>query len=173
MKTVVSLLLLTLLTGSAFTQNPPEFREKVQNLKKKKLIEELDLSKEKSDAFINLYDEFAQKERSLHQERREIFKKLVHMSALGRDIPGEQVVSTIQALNQVERKIQEHHEQVLKEFRAILEPSQIAKMIVFEQNFQNKMRNIVIDVRGRRNKMKKFIFEGEPPEIMDLDEDPY
>lgn len=143
-------------------QEEGDFREKVDDLRKKKLLEELNLSKDKSEAFLTIYDAFIEKERSLHREKRDVFKKLVHMSALGEEIPDNSIMKTLDQVNEIDMKIVSNHVSFIKDMEKKLAPAQIARVIVFEQNFQMKMRDKVFEFRSKKPKMKRFYIPSPP-----------
>ena len=153
--------------GTAAAQEEGDFREKIDDLRKKKILEELNLPKEKSEAFLKIYDSFMDKERSLHREKRGAFKKLVHMSALGDEMPDKNIMKTLDLVNEIDMKIVSNHVAFVKDMEKTLNPSEIARVIVFEQNFQMKMREKVFDIRTKKQKMKRFMIE--PPPFIEED----
>lgn len=139
-----------------------DFREKIDDLRKKKLLEELDLPGDKTEVFLKIYDSYMDKERSLHREKRGAFKKLVHMSALGDEMPDKSIMKTLDLVNEIDMKIVSNHVAFVKDMEKTLNPAEIARVIVFEQNFQMKMREKVFDIRNKKQKMKKFMIEPPP-----------
>ncbi len=157
----VSLILAALGFQPLMAQEEPDFRGKIDELRKKKLLEELNLSKEKNEAFLKVYDTFIEQERSLHREKRDAFKKLVHMSALGEEIPDKNILKALDLINEVDMRIVTNHVNFVKDMGKSLTPAEIARVIVFEQNFQMKMREKVIDIR-KKPKMKRYMVEPPP-----------
>lgn len=146
------LLLLWAVLRPCMAQEDVDFREKIDDLRKKKLLEDLNLSSDKSAVFTRIYDDFVKKERNLRMEKRDAFKKLVHMSALGDDMPDKNIMKTIDQVNDIDMKIVANHVAFVKELEKTLTPAQIARVVVFEQNFQTKMREKVFDMRYKKNK---------------------
>lgn len=146
-------------------QDEGNFREKIDDLRKKKLLEDLNLSKEKSEAFLKIYDAFIDQERNLHRDKRDVFKKLVHISALGDEIPDNSIMKTIDRVNEIDMKIVANHVTFVKEMEKKLNAAEIARVVVFEQNFQMKMREKVFDIRSKKN--KRYLLP--PPPFMEED----
>lgn len=161
---IIYIFILLLFAGfrSATAQGDGEFREKIDDLRKKKLLEELDLPGDKTEAFMKIYDSYMDKERNLHREKRGAFKKLVHMSALGEEMPDKSIMKTLDLVNEIDMKIVSNHVAFVKDMEKTLNPAEIARVIVFEQNFQMKMREKVFDIRNKKQKMKKFMIEPPP-----------
>ncbi len=162
------LVFLFLETSGAWTQSDSGFVDKIQTMKKKKLIEKLNLSKEKMDAFLNIYDDYVSEERQFNKEKQVLFQKLVHMSALGDAVSDDKITETIDQLDQIERKILSHRQATLNQMKGSLTAPQRARFIVFEQNFQFRLRQMWFDIQYRKNKMKKFML---PPPFGDEDRD--
>ena len=170
MKKILLYLCILIVTAGArpaFAQDEPDFRGKIEDLKKKKLLEDLNLSQDRRDAFLRTYDAYMDKERNLHRDKREAFKKLVHMSALGEDIPDKSVMKTLDLINEIDTKIVANHVAFVKDMEKNLSPSQIARVVVFEQNFQMKMREKVFDIRMKKPKGKRLLIE--PPVFFEED----
>lgn len=162
------LFFLFLEASGARAQTDSSFVDKIQTMKKKKLIEKLNLSKEKTDAFIKIYDDYVSEERRFNKEKQALFQKLVHMSALGDAVSDDKITETIDQLDQIEHKILSHREATLDQMKGSLTAPQRARFIVFEQNFQFRLRQMWFDIQHRKNKMKKFM---PPPPLEDEDLD--
>ncbi|MBL7994049.1 hypothetical protein JNM05_01640 [bacterium] len=147
---------------ASVAQEEGSFREKVDDIRKKKLLEDLNLSYEKSEVFIKIYDAFMEQERNLHREKRDVFKRLVHMSALGDEMPGNSIMKTLDQVNEIDMKILSNHASFIKDMEKKLTPAQIARVVVFEQNFQMKMREKVFEFRTKKHKMKQFYVPSQP-----------
>jgi hypothetical protein len=146
-----------ILASKIWAQPDSNFIEKIQQMKKKKLLEKLELPKEKTEAFLAVYDRYSDDERQLMRDKQALFRRLVHMTALGGDVADEKINQTIDQINELERKIIGRHEAVLEQLRGTLTASQTARFIVFEQNFQFRLRQMWNDVQRRKNRMKKFL----------------
>jgi hypothetical protein len=149
-----------------WTQPDSNFITKITVMKKKKLIESLDLSKEKTEAFVKIYDEYTGEQWRLNKEKKALFQRLVHITALGNDVADEKITQTIDDLDAVEHKILAQRQSALDKMKGILTTPQVARFIVFEQNFQFKLRQMWFDVQYRKSKMRKFM---PPREDEDMD----
>lgn len=149
-------LLLLVTIQMSMAQDEGNFREKIDDLRKKKLLEDLNLPSAKSETFIKIYDAYMDQERNLHREKRDAFRKLVHMSALGDEMPDNTVMKTLDQVNDIDMKIVSNHVAFIKDMEMNLTPAQIARVVVFEQNFQMRMREKVFEFRNKKQKMKRF-----------------
>lgn len=139
-----------------YSQDTQDIIEKIQAIKKKKLIEKLNLSKDKSDEFLKIYDSYMAKDMSLNKEKRTVFKKLTHMSALGDDISSDKILNTVDELNNLDRAIQKNYEDNLGLLKESLTPSQLARFIVFENRFQYKLRDLLMDIRRKKGRIQHY-----------------
>ncbi|MBX7151059.1 hypothetical protein K1X84_05425 [bacterium] len=159
MKINTNLILLAffyVISTTAYSQETQEIIDKIQAIKKKKLIEKLNLSKDKSDEFLKIYDSYMSKDMSLNKEKRSVFKKLSHMSALGDDISSDKILNTVDELNNLDRAIQKNYEDNLGQLKESLTPAQLARFIVFENRFQYKLRDLLIDIRRKKGRIQQY-----------------
>ena len=84
------------------------------------------------------------------------------MSALGDEMPDQNIMKALDLVNEIDMKIVSNHIAFVKDMEKTLNPAEIARVIVFEQNFQMKMREKVFDIRNKKQKMKKFMIEPPP-----------
>lgn len=148
--------------GLQAQQEDKPFQNKIVELRKERLAEELNLSKEKESAIMKMYGEFVERERDLMQQRGELFKRLVHMSALAEDVSEDKVLKAIDELQEAERKIQNHHDGVVAAMKKELKPWQLGRFILFEERFHQKMRQMMMDMKGGKSKKWKR-FDAPPP----------
>lgn len=148
--------------GIQAQQEDKPFQDKIVELRKERLAEELSLSKEKESAIMKLYDEYVERERDLMQQRGELFKRLVHMSALADDVSEDKILKAIDELKEAERKIQIHHDGVVAAMKKELKPWQLGRFILFEERFHQKMRQMMMDMKGGKGKKWKR-FDAPPP----------
>lgn len=147
---------LSALSTAICAQESQDIIEKIQAIKKKKLIEKLNLSKDKSDEFLKTYDDYMSKDMSLNKEKREVFKKLTHMAALGDDISNDKILSTVEELNNLDQAIQKNYEDNLGRLKESLTPAQLARFIVFENRFQYKLRDLLMDIRRKKGRIQQY-----------------
>lgn len=151
----------------ATAQDDRPFRDRIVELRKERLAEELNLAKDKEAAVMAMYDEYMIKERELMQRRGELFKRLTHMSALADEVSEDKILKAIIDLQDAERKIREHHDQLAEKMKKELKPWQLGRMILFEEKFHQKMRQLMFDVKGKGKKWKRFDI---PPPHEGIDE---
>ena len=164
--TIVGAALILGTYGSSLrAQEDAEFKERIIEIKKKKLLESLALSKDKENLFLKVYDEYFDKRRDLNRERKAVMKRIAHMSQLqADDIQGDKVTKAIEELGYVERKIVDQRQRTVEQLRGTLTEPELARFVIFEQNFPIRMREMIFDIRARKHKdkdMRMFIPPGE------------
>ncbi len=162
MKYLMTFFLTTISLQTLFSQED-NFREKVAEVKRKKLIQTLELSKEKQADFFKVYDDYRDRRRELQKERRELMNKLSHMAAISDEISVDKITSVISEVNALDKSIIAEREKVIASVKPILTSGQLAKFVLFEQNFAYKLREMIFDI-----KMDKH---GPPPRFFMNDED--
>lgn len=169
----IPLILIAVLSGLLFAQERRDMPRKIRELKKLKLIEELQLNEKQKEPFQKMYDSYLEERQELNHARKKIFKRLMLMSELGSDVPDEKIKSAIQELEITERKINEQQGKVLKEIESVLTISQVARFIVFEEHFEHRMKELMFRFRGKDDRKgppfdfpggMPFMEEGEKPE---------
>ncbi len=163
MKYLLWISLLSVLTQSLVAQDG-NFRDKVADIKRKKLIETLDLSKDKQPAFFKTYDGYRDRRRALQKERKELMDRLSHMAAIADEVSSDKIAATIGEINALDKRIIEEREKVLAEVKPLLTHGQLAKFVLFEQNFSYKLREMIFDVRKEKMKHKLFLDDEDWPD---------
>ncbi len=142
-------------------QEPPrgeqQFRnpgERLEQFKKLRLIEVLNLNEEGSVRFFARYNKFQEDQRQIQQERMQVVKelgKLVHDGAKEQDY--QPLFDKVFATDQ---KLLEAKSRFFNDLKDVLTTEQMAKYIVFEQNFARDVREIMQELQRERmwNRMR-------------------
>ncbi len=154
---------IALISGSSFAQGRRDMPKKVRELKKLKLIEELQLNEKQKEPFQALYDSYLEERHELNYARKKIFKRLMLMTELGSDVPDDKIKSAIQELENTERKITEQQTKILKDMQSVLTVSQIARFIVFEEHFEHRMKELMFKFRWQDDRKGRLDFPGGMP----------
>ena len=133
---------------------PPDDRkpalERLEHLKKVKLIEALDLKEDQAIKFFTREKEFRQAERKLILDRvrlAEDLELLVKTDAKELDI-----LKKIGEMNDAEKKILHTRWDFIENVKEILTPKQLGQLVIFEQKFQQEIRRILGDIQRERRR---------------------
>lgn len=128
----------------------PQMRpmERVQQLKKLRLMEELRLGEEESVRFFTRYNKFEDELRDLEIERNKIIDNIE--AALRRGEKGEAFEKDFDRFLTLGQKVAEARVRFYNEVRKLLRPEQVAKLIVFERNFNRDLREMIQEARRQR-----------------------
>ena len=156
---ITPVLLVVVLAGlspPAFSQrrmegrNPPERMERLQQFKKLRLMEVLNLNEEESVRFFARYNKFEEQLRDLDQERNVIVDDLEKLVKQGDQ--GEAFQKDFDELLALGQKVADARIAFYNEVRGLLSPQQVAKFLVFERNFNRDLRDIIQDVQRERRR---------------------
>ncbi|KAA0211740.1 MAG: hypothetical protein OZ913_04310 [Ignavibacteriaceae bacterium] len=137
------LFFISLLPAIVFAQreNHYDFRERVEKIRKEKMMEELNITEEKADQIINTGKKHRQKLRELSKRRDEIEKKMLT------EIESDRLSNTIDEFLNIQSEITVNQENFLREIRALVTDKQFAKLIDFQHRFEENLRK---EIRKRR-----------------------
>lgn len=142
--TLLSLLLLSLFSVLSFAQEPDSdspARQRVEELRRMKMITALDLNEEQAVRLVTREKDFRNQERELQQQRRKLIGQLREASiGTGSDAEIEKLIAQIQTLSEdiVKRRFE-----YLTSLKDILSVKQMGKLVVFEEHFANELRRML------------------------------
>jgi hypothetical protein len=122
--------------------------ERVEQLRKMRLIEDLEMKEEQSVRFIARMNEFEKRRKDLQQQKSEALDRLEQLlqnKADAREL--EKAFAEIAGFN---ARMGEEHEKFFDGMAAILTIEQRAKMLLFERKFDRELREAIRDVQRRR-----------------------
>ncbi|MEF9425891.1 MAG: hypothetical protein L0956_01460 [Candidatus Mariimomonas ferrooxydans] len=183
MSGIFLLLSLTFFTGQVFSgppgvfDNPPSkeqmerTRKRVETLKMWKLTKILDLDEQKASKFFPVLNEYDKKRLTVAREMRKNMKKL---RASADTANPDELRNIIRRVEDNHRRLQGIDNEEMKRLRDILTARDLAKFIIFKQDFDREMKKIIATVRKRR--IRKYRGGGEsqgykrsaPSDISDL-----
>lgn len=127
-------------------------REKIDQLEKIKLIEELNMSDEVSGKFFSKRREFREKGRRLNSKIDSLCQVVREKTSLeDSKIPDAEWGKLIDEFVLAERKIQNNKAEFMNSIQRILSPMQVAKFLAFERRFREEVQGILL--RGRKMPM--------------------
>jgi hypothetical protein len=152
-KISVTVIFLILFSRSAvFSQNPqnmpPKAIERINSLKKVKLLEVLELKEDEADKFLVKYNGY---EKDIQDKMKALEDKTIdlHQALNSKSKDLEKITNDYIALksdldNAVNKK--------LSDLKNYLTPEQYAKYLLFERNFQEELRKSVMRQMNQRRK---------------------
>ncbi|MEO0122578.1 MAG: Spy/CpxP family protein refolding chaperone [candidate division WOR-3 bacterium] len=132
--------------GKSEEKDPREIIEKVRVYK---LTEELDLSEEQITKLFPRLKEMRKNEQEFHKQRMEIIQKLKEL--LDEKAKEQEIVKTLNRLQELQKKRFESQLKELEEIKQILTPEQQAKFIIFQEEFEKEIRDLIREIRWRRH----------------------
>lgn len=123
--------------------------KRIEQLKHEKITAALALDADAAAKFFEIYRPAEKEIQVLVRQRNEELQKLALASKSGEaDAEAEQYMATIKSLNE---RIAAREERVDGELKSILSPSQRAKLLVFEHEFNQRIRQEVAKRQLARN----------------------
>jgi Spy/CpxP family protein refolding chaperone len=144
---ITSLLLLFsafLATPALRAQDEPppegEGRKRVEDFRRMKLIETLDLKEEQAIRYFTREKDFRESEHGLQQQRQQIIEKL---RGLVKDGSDADVQKEMQSLVQVGKDMVQKRVDYFNGLKDILSTKQMAKLLIFEDTFAKELRSVL------------------------------
>ncbi len=123
---------------------PP--RERMEQFRKMKLLEYLNLDEETSARFITRYNKHQDEMHELFKQRAEAIDALGEAVKDSREKEYQKCINDVLA---VDKKIFDARMQFLDGLGDILTKKQQAKVIVFERDFNRDVREMILDSKGK------------------------
>jgi Spy/CpxP family protein refolding chaperone len=165
---LAGLILILLPAGGVFAQGHPpsmedrsdrredreKIRENIETLRMWKLLEALDLTSEQSDKFLPVLKDFQKSRRSFEDQRRDLLRQL---ETTLQSAPDEKKLKEILAdLERNKEQFQMELDKYMDRSKAILNVEQQAKLALFEDQFERRMRETIEQIRGGHSQRKEF-----------------
>ena len=120
-------------------------RKRIEEFKKLKLIEALDLEEELAVRFYAKYNKHEKEQQAVHREMKETVDRIEKM--LQENAGEAEFEKAFAGLQELERKLDGERQRFLGELREILTVQEVGRLIVFERNFAKRIQEIM---QGRR-----------------------
>ena len=133
-----------------FGHNPG--MEKIEQLEKIKLIETLKMDEETTLRFFARRSEMMIKTDSLMKTGEEIINKMAMLVDDKTKDHTKELKTLINKFDEVQKSVQKLRSDFVKSLDDILTTEQIAKMIIFDRNFKDELRRVLI--RGKKPKFR-------------------
>ncbi len=140
---VFFLILVALSHGQESDSRDP--REIIEKVRIYRLTKELDLSTEQAIEFFPKLNELQKIDNEFREQRREI---LVHLKELlGTGAPDNEITESLGAYERILRDRVECEINKMREIRTMLTPSQQAKYLIFQDEFEREIREMIKEVK--------------------------
>jgi len=137
----------------------PEPRKWIERIRIVTLIDELDLNEEQIAKFLPKFKDHQRLEQEFFKKRTMKFNELREMLQ-NEKISEDKIKVRIDEFEKMRTDFQKNQEALRKEMEAMLTTRQKAKLLVFQADFERKIREIIEKVRKQRPLQKRL----EPPE---------
>jgi len=140
---VLTLIILAFPYGQESDSKDP--REIIEKVRIYRLTKELDLSTEQAIEFFPKLNELRKIENEFRERRQEI---LVHLKELlGVSAPEKEILESIVAYEKLLRERVDRQIEKMKEIQTMLTPSQQAKYLIFQDEFEREIREMIKEVK--------------------------
>jgi len=149
--TYLILILLFIFSGSIFSQRDKwrddKMREKFEQLEKIKLIEILEMNEETTLRFFARKSEHQKQQDQIQDKIKEKIDNLEVIFKSGRVATVEELKTNINEINALHTEIEKNRTDFINSLSDILSYDQIAKLLIFERNFRDEIRRLIIKDR--------------------------
>ncbi|MBU2444005.1 MAG: hypothetical protein KJ666_00325 [Bacteroidetes bacterium] len=137
---------------SSIAQQRPQMREhhrdRIEQLKKIKLIEVLNLNEDESIRFFSRYNEFHKQIREFQKSKEKIIDELHKIVKGGeKEFSDQKYDELMKKFSSIENEADKLKSQFFKSLEDILPKYKIAKLIVFEREFARELDELVMNRR--------------------------
>jgi len=147
MKKLIFLMLplMILFAQEPFDEKDP--REIIEKVRIYKLTEILDLTEEQTTKFFPHLKEMRKTEQDFHKQRMDIIQELKDL--IKTNVQEKEIMSVLNRFQEIQKKNMMIQIKELKNLRQILTPVQQAKFLIFQEDFEREIRDLIKEVRKR------------------------
>ena len=163
---LISLSLIMLAPVKLFAQGPPhrpdgtpsgmeerkKIRENIETLRMYKLLEALDLTPDQSAEFLPALKEFQDAKRKFQEDRRAFLQELED-ALESEEIDEKKLEQTLAALEGTREEFQAEFVKFLQKAGTMLTLQQRARLQLFEERFERRLRDSIRQMRGKEHRM--------------------
>jgi hypothetical protein len=122
-------------------------RRRIEEWRRMKLIEAVDLNEEQSIRYFARENEFRKAERRLGEDRRAVLDRL---RSLGKGNPADaEVQKELDALAAIGTRLVQLRVEFVNALRDLLSPKQIVRLLLFEDEFSRQLRSLLRESHNR------------------------
>ena len=152
MKTTLKILIVSILFSGVIFSQPErwrneEMRGKFEQLEKIKLIEALGMNEETTLRFFARRSEHQKQQEEIQKKINEKIDNLELIFKSGRVATVDELKSNINEVNSLRSELEKNRTDFIDSLSDILTYDQIAKLIIFERNFRDQVRKLIMKDR--------------------------
>jgi hypothetical protein len=140
--------LVTSAQGQSLPEAPPPMPHKVEQFKKMRLIEELQLDEETSIRFFVRYNKQMDEIREIERQRNAVIKQLKELNLA--NAPSGEIETAIKNYIKLGGQVVGVRTNFIDGLKEIFTPKQIAEYLIFEQKFSQNLREVLRDMTRER-----------------------
>jgi hypothetical protein len=119
--------------------------DRIEELKRLKMLEELNLSEEESAKFLTKYVNFRKQMKEIEKERSGLLNDLDGLMKSSAKEPD--LLKKIEEIESIDQKMFNNRKGFIQGLRSIISIEKSAKYILFERNFQRELQSILRDAQ--------------------------
>lgn len=144
---VIFILIAGTLNGQRWEMKESQ-RKRLEEFKKIKLIETLDLSEDESTKFFALYNDYQKKMRALQKERDQTIDQLSKLTKEEARFNAKRFEEFEKRLNEIDQELFRNRQEFRLNVKNVLSPYKVAKFYVFERDFIKEVNRLIMMRRG-------------------------
>lgn len=125
-------------------------REIIEKVRIYKLTEALDLTEEQTTKFFPHLKEMRKTEQEFQKQRLELIQKLRDL--IKNNAPEQEIVNVLNKFQEIHKKRMAAQMKEIEDLRQILTPVQQAKFMIFQEDFEREIRELIREVRKGHHK---------------------
>lgn len=157
MKFIFFVLLMYIMTTAGFAQEPhsnmskrpKHIQKKMEDLEKIKLIEVIQADEETMLRFFSRRKDFQYQTKKLEDSRDEKLNELSDL--IENDSNSDELKKRIGEIQAIDSDLSQVRSKYITSLTEILNFKQVAKVLIFERNFREELRAMILKERKRRN----------------------
>ena len=136
-------------TAQPSASTEPRALERIEQLKKVRMIDALDLSEDQSVKFFSRLHERDGAREGLRQKKMAALDKLERM--VRNDVKSEEYSGVFPELNELDQKLLDLDQKFFESLSDILSEEQRAKFMLFERQFHRELQDALMTIQRKRN----------------------
>lgn len=147
MRRLIFVLFVLLIVGNIYSQRwelKESHRKRIEEFKKIKLIEALDLSEDEATRFFALYNEHQKKIRALQNERERTIDQLSRLTKEESKFNIRKYEELEKRLNEIDQELFRNRQEFHTSIKNVLRPYKVAKFYVFERDFIREVNRLIM-----------------------------
>ncbi len=146
-KIAILLVLVAVCFSQEFNEGDP--RAIIEKVKIYRLTQELELTTDQADKFFPKFHELQNIEKEFGKEKMRILSELKKM--VSEDVAEKEIIIVVSKYKDAQRKKAEEQTRKLEEVWRVLTPVQRAKYLIFQEEFNREIREMIKEIKKHRH----------------------